>query len=98
MLLNTKSGRQVELPTVEEDAAITAAAIADVDTVLYSEEEWQAIKPQVRRGRPSAEITKERITIRLSRDVVEQFRATGDGWQTRIDFALQEWLKEHSLA
>ncbi|HYN62726.1 MAG TPA: BrnA antitoxin family protein [Rubrivivax sp.] len=26
--------------------------------------------------------TKERITIRLSRDVVERFRATGDGWQT----------------
>jgi len=36
--------------------------------------------------------TKERITIRLSHDVVEQFRATGDGWQTRIDTALQEWL------
>lgn len=36
--------------------------------------------------------TKERITIRLSREVVEQFRATGDGWQTRIDTALQEWL------
>ena len=35
---------------------------------------------------------KERITIRLSHDVVEQFRATGDGWQTRIDTALQEWL------
>ena len=39
--------------------------------------------------------TKERITIRLSRDVVERFRATGDGWQTRVDAALQEWLKAH---
>ena len=43
-------------------------------------------------GRPKAEVTKERITIRLSHEVVEQFRATGDGWQTRIDTALQEWL------
>ena len=34
--------------------------------------------------------TKERITIRLSRDVVERFRATGDGWQTRVDTALQD--------
>ena len=41
--------------------------------------------------------TKERITIRLSRDVVERFRATGDGWQTRVDTALQDWLKKHKL-
>ena len=41
---------------------------------------------------PQRTPTKERITIRLSHEVVEQFRATGDGWQTRIDTALQEWL------
>ncbi len=40
--------------------------------------------------------TKERITIRLSREVVEQFRASGDGWQTRVDAALKDWLKTHS--
>jgi uncharacterized protein (DUF4415 family) len=38
--------------------------------------------------------TKERITIRLSREVVERFRATGDGWQARVDAALQDWLKK----
>ena len=32
--------------------------------------------------------TKERITIRLSREVVDYFRATGAGWQTRMDAAL----------
>ena len=48
------------------------------------------------RGRPMAETTKERITIRLSPDVVEKFRATGPGWQTRIDAALTDWLEEHS--
>ncbi len=50
------------------------------------------------RGRPKAEVTKERITIRLSPEVVQSFRATGDGWQTRIDAALKEWLKTHALA
>ena len=50
------------------------------------------------RGRPKAEMTKERITIRLSPEVVQSFRATGDGWQTRIDAALKEWLKTHTLA
>jgi uncharacterized protein (DUF4415 family) len=42
--------------------------------------------------------TKERITIRLSRDVLETFRATGDGWQTRVDAALQDWLSDHKPA
>jgi len=39
--------------------------------------------------------TKERITIRLSPDVVERFRASGDGWQGRVDAALKEWLESH---
>lgn len=42
--------------------------------------------------------TKERITIRLSRNVVKSFRATGEGWQTRVDVALQDWLKKHKPA
>jgi uncharacterized protein (DUF4415 family) len=40
--------------------------------------------------------TKERITIRLSREVVEQFRASGDGWQARVDAVLLDWLKNQS--
>lgn len=50
------------------------------------------------RGRPKAAVTKERITIRLSQEVVERFRASGDGWQTRMDAALKDWLKTHSPA
>jgi uncharacterized protein (DUF4415 family) len=42
--------------------------------------------------------TKERITIRLSRDVVSRFRESGDGWQRRVDKALREWLRRHSPA
>lgn len=45
---------------------------------------------------PQKAPTKERITIRLSREVVEGFRATGEGWHTRIDSALRDWLKTHS--
>ncbi|HNC77698.1 MAG TPA: BrnA antitoxin family protein [Pseudomonadales bacterium] len=35
------------------------------------------------------------MTIRLSPEVVAHFRATGRGWQTRMDEALKEWLKTH---
>jgi len=48
------------------------------------------------RGRPKAAVTKERITIRLSPDVLGAFRATGQGWQTRVDAALRDWLQTHS--
>ena len=47
---------------------------------------------------PQKSPTKERITIRLSQDVVQRFRATGEGWQTRVDVALQNWLKKHNPA
>ena len=49
-----------------------------------------------KRGRPMAATTKERITIRLSAEVVKRFRATGPGWQTRMDSALADWLKHHA--
>lgn len=86
------------IPTPEEDAIITAAAMSDPDALPLTDEEWAAVKPMIRRGRPPAEVTKERITIRLSADVVERFRASGAGWQTRMDAALKDWLKDHSPA
>ena len=42
--------------------------------------------------------TKERITIRLSPELVQPFRDTGDGWQSRVDAALKDWLKSHKPA
>jgi uncharacterized protein (DUF4415 family) len=37
-----------------------------------------------------------RWDIVLSADVVHAFRAAGDGWQTRIDAGLKDWLRTHS--
>jgi len=82
-------------PTPEEDAAITAAALSDPDATPFTDKEWAQVKPLARVGRPRAAVTKQRITIRLSREVVEQFRASGNGWQTRVDMALKDWLKTH---
>jgi uncharacterized protein (DUF4415 family) len=86
------------IPSPEEDAAITAAAMSDPDSIPLTDEEWERIRPYIRIGRPPAAITKERITIRLSKEVVESFRASGAGWQTRMDAALKDWLKTHSPA
>jgi uncharacterized protein (DUF4415 family) len=40
--------------------------------------------------------TKEQVAIRLSPEVLAYFRATGQGWQTRMDTALKEWIAQHS--
>jgi len=36
-------------------------------------------------------------TIRLSHDVLVTFKATGDGWQTRIDASLRQFIIEHPM-
>ena len=52
----------------------------------------------MRRGRPPSANPKVSTTIRLSRDVIEHFKAGGRGWQTRIDAALREWIEKHDVA
>ena len=64
------------------------------DAPDLSEAPWLehfAAAPVVR-GRPRAENPKISTTIRLSREVLDRFKAGGKGWQTRIDLALAEWL------
>ena len=38
--------------------------------------------------------TKEAVSIRLSAEVLDHYRATGKGWQTRIDDALKDLIKK----
>jgi len=45
------------------------------------------------RGRPKAALTKEPVKIRLDADVLAALRATGDGWQTRINDTLRASLQ-----
>ena len=84
------------LPTPAEDAVITAAAVSDADTVPFSDAEWLQVKPLVRRGRPLGSGSKAQITLRLDIEVVEKFRASGDGWQTRINDVLKSWVRSHA--
>lgn len=46
-----------------------------------------------RRGRPAGRGTKISTTIRFDAEVLAAFKATGDGWQTRMNDALKEWLR-----
>jgi len=93
MYLTTKSGKKILLNTPEEDAQITAAAMTDPDNLPLTDAELGQFKRG--RGRPLGSGTKEQVTLRLDTQILEQFRATGDGWQTRINDVLRNWAKRH---
>jgi uncharacterized protein (DUF4415 family) len=47
----------------------------------------------IRRGRPPSDHPKQALKLRIDADVVEHFRATGPGWQTRINDTLRRAAK-----
>ncbi|MCX7098006.1 MAG: BrnA antitoxin family protein [Methylococcales bacterium] len=51
-----------------------------------------------RRGRPVLEKTKTPVNIRLDPDIVNAFKESGAGWQTKINDALKDWLKNNPIA
>ena len=71
----------------------------DEDERPASQEEMQSglEVARRRRGRPAGSGLKEQVAIRFDRDVLDAFRSSGAGWQTRMNAALNEWLKTHSL-
>ncbi|MGD8174788.1 BrnA antitoxin family protein [Marinimicrobium sp. ARAG 43.8] len=44
---------------------------------------------------PQKAPTKQLLSVRYSPEVVASFKATGAGWQSRMDAALKDWLKTH---
>jgi uncharacterized protein (DUF4415 family) len=71
------------------------------DSPEWTEEDFKNARPfaevfpdlaeGIRRARgPQKAPTKTLVSLRLSRDVVERFKAGGPGWQSRIDQALRK--------
>ena len=70
--------------TDDEDAKIRAAAQADPDARPVDE------LLRRKRGRPKLANAKQPVLLRLDRDVIERFKAGGEGWQTRMNLALRK--------
>ncbi len=89
--------------TPEEEAAINRGIAADPDAASLSAQEMKALRPlpevmaERRMGRPPKEHRKEQVSVRYDADVIAAFRATGEGWQTRMNNALRTYLSEHPL-
>jgi uncharacterized protein (DUF4415 family) len=57
-----------------------------------------SLRGKLKRRGPQKAPRKVPVSIRLSPDVVDHFRATGAGWQKRMDEALKDWIDEHQKA
>ncbi len=95
MLRTTKSGRVIEMPSDDEDERINARITGDDDTYELSAAEFSQLK---RVGRPVAEVTKARITIRVDKETLNVFKAraetTGGNYQTLMNEALRNYAQQ----
>jgi uncharacterized protein (DUF4415 family) len=87
----------IVMPSVAEDKIITAAAKRDPNAQPLTSNQLKAMVPlKTLRGRPKSEKTKQLLSIRYSREVVEYFKSTGDGWQSRMDEVLLKYVAQHT--
>jgi uncharacterized protein (DUF4415 family) len=80
-------------PLTDADGEVRELTAADFRAMRPSAEVLPELaKLWRKRGErgPQKAPTKQQVTLRLDRDVVERFRATGEGWQSRINEALRK--------
>lgn len=95
----TSKKSKIIMPSEAEDRRILAAAKSDPDAKPLTEKQLKAMVPMKSlRGRPKLESRKLLVSIRYSQEVIEYFRATGEGWQVRMDDVLREYVARHKKA
>ena len=83
----------VVMPTVAEDRAITAAAKSDPDAQPLTPKQLATMVPiRALRGRPKSANAKQLVSVRYSPEVLEYFKSTGEGWQSRMDGVLRVYV------
>ena len=99
------SKRTVPALTDEEEARIQRGIADDPDNPEWTEEDFKNARPfaevfpelaesiRKARGRPVMEKPKRQISLRLDPDVIDAFKATGKGWQGRINDVLRKAAK-----
>jgi uncharacterized protein (DUF4415 family) len=87
----------VQMPTSKEDKAITAAAKSDPDAQPLTPKQLKAMVPmRALRGRPKSVMTKQLVSVRYSPEVLAYFKSTGEGWQSRMDGVLRQYVTRQS--
>jgi uncharacterized protein (DUF4415 family) len=88
---------QIEMPSLQEDRKITAQAEADPQAQPLTPAQLKAMVPlQSIRGRPKSDNKKLLLSVRYSPEVIAYFKSTGDGWQSRMDGVLRNYVEKQS--
>ncbi len=102
-MTNIDQGRRIL--TDAEERRIQRGIAEDPENPEWTEEDFKNARPfaevfpdlaeSIRRarGRPAVEAPKRQISLRLDPDVIDAFKATGKGWQSRINEALRKAAK-----
>lgn len=77
---------------LDDDAPDTSPEDWDDAFVTRSTDELRAAVATRRTRGQNKRPTKEQVAVRFSPEVLEYFRATGAGWQTRINEVLREYV------
>jgi uncharacterized protein (DUF4415 family) len=79
-----------------DDHVITPEEYAEIPELtpqFFQQADLYQGETLIRRGRPRSTKLKRSLTVRYDAEVVAAFKATGKGWQTRMNEALREWLR-----
>jgi len=86
----------VVMPSLHEDKAITAAAKSDPDAQPLTPKQLKSMVPmRALRGRPKSGNAKQLVSVRYSPEVLAYFKSTGEGWQSRMDGVLRQYVTRH---
>ena len=86
------------MPTPEEEEAINSAAESDPDALPLTQNQLNQMVPiRAIRGRPKLPNKKQLVSIRYSPEVLAYFKASGAGWQARMEAVLKEYIESHPL-
>ena len=87
----------VVMPSVEEDKLVLAAAKSDPDAQPLTAKQLKEMVP-LRKvlGRPKSERRKVLLSVRYSPEVIAFFKSTGEGWQSRMDGVLRDYVEKNS--
>ena len=87
----------IRMPSVEEDRAISAAAKDDPDAKPLTSKQLKEMVPiKALRGRPKSASKKLLVSVRYSPEVIEFFKSTGEGWQSKMDSVLRRYVARNS--
>ena len=81
-----------------QDAPVPFDPVADAGSEPYNPNHASAVAAYwkgatVKRGRPAVAVKRPTLNMRVDAEVLEAFKATGPGWQTRINALLREAIK-----